>query len=97
MILIGFSGRARSGKDMACAVIIRDCAPGEVLPYSISGEILSFCQEHGAIDKRLTREELGKPELDLLVKFSHDMRKAYGEDFWMRRIEQRMLGDKPPI
>jgi hypothetical protein len=98
MIVIGFSGRARSGKDTACAAIIHsDTLAGRVLAYSFSGEILAYCQDKSLVQRGRSRDELNASELATLLKVSHDCRRYYGEDFWIKRVEERMQRDNPYV
>ncbi len=99
MILIGFSGRARSGKDTAMKAmgVAADGHDFKKRTYSFSEEILLFCQGQGKLPIHLKREDLNKEQLDVIVAVSYDMRWCFGEDYWVRRVDVRIKQDKPDV
>jgi len=96
MILLGLTGRARSGKGVVSEAIKADCAGRcDCKIYEISDYVLAEIQILGKLPGK-TRSMLTKEDLSLLVAHGHERRKEY-EDYWLDLVLESMVKDKPDV
>jgi len=92
-LILGFSGRARSGKSTACKAVQELCWSTGVTAgiYDIGQAVIDYCVEGGLIPRK-PREELTADELAIVVREGTAARKV-DPQFWLGRIEQAIRRD----
>jgi hypothetical protein len=99
MILMGLSGRARSGKTACCGAIAehhRNHAAGGVGIYDFGAEVLAECKEKGLLPATAVRSELRPLQLSVLQDWGYRRRQEDAR-YWIRRLEQRIARENPAL
>jgi hypothetical protein len=97
MILLGFGHRAHSGKSTCCdAILERANYIGiSARVYSISDEVLSYCVMRSLLPD-MARASMTNEHIKILVDVGKGQRDT-DEDFWLKRLRERMAVDKPKL
>jgi len=92
-LILGFSGRARSGKSGACKAIQEHCWSAGVTAgsYDIGQAAIDYCVEGGLLPRK-PREEMTADDLAVVVRESTAQSKC-DPRFWLGRIEQAIQRD----
>ena len=98
MIVIGLTGRCRSGKTTVSDAI--DYVAGrryglKVKQYEFGQVVLDYCITSGRLPKK-TRDSVTPPELHTLVYVGSQMRRK-DPDFWVDMIASKIMADNPEI
>ena len=98
MLVIGTLGRARSGKSTVGASLLK-VASGvygmKARQYEFGKTVLEYCISSGRLPSK-SREDLTQTELYTLV-YVGNQRRTMDEDFWVDRIAEQILDDKPDV
>ena len=97
MLLLGLTGRARSGKSSAAKGLVRAAeAKGLAAKiFELSDYVLADLKTNGLIPKSATREDL-KDNVGLLVQRGMS-RRAEDEDYWVDLLRSDLLTQKPNV
>lgn len=97
MLVIGLSGRARSGKtETAEAISCYARTKGvNVQTYDIGGVVREYCVANGLLPDK-PREELNADELAVLVHTGKELREK-NESFWLDKIRNKMWSAQPDV
>ena len=96
MILLGLTGRARSGKGVVARAIQDDCKGRlDCKIYEISDYVLADMNRLGKLPGK-TRSMLDKEDLSLLVQHGHWMR-SRDEFYWLDYVTEDIDKDKPDV
>ena len=97
MLLIGLTGRARSGKSSAARGLLRAAeAKGLTAKiFELSDYVLADLKADGLVPKSYMREDL-KDDVGLLVQRGMSRRAEY-EDYWVDLLRSDLLTQKPDV
>lgn len=96
MVLLGLTGRARSGKSIVSRAIEEYCVGRlDCKIYEISEYVLADLNRLGYLPGK-TRPMLTKDELSILVEHGHRMR-SINTFHWMEYIAEEMNKDRPDV
>lgn len=97
-LVLGFAGKAQHGKTTCTSAIQRHCDSAGISckVYEFSAIILDWCIAKGRLPHGITRPELNKEQLQLLVDAGNEGRSIH-RDFWVGQILEAMRTDNPDV
>lgn len=97
MILLGFSGKAKSGKSTAARAIIDHIDPHDLTAkvYDIGQMVLGYCIANKILPTK-RREDLTTEELATLVRVGYEQRQL-DPYFWINKIKSRVFLENPDV
>lgn len=97
MLVIGITGRARSGKGVIAEAIQEACIDRyDCKVYEISELVLNDLKKKGSIDPSTQRKDLTKEELSLLVQHGLTIR-SMNKEFWIEKLYYQIRKDQPQV
>lgn len=97
-LIIGFSGRARHGKTIACEAICR-YAGQQLLAakiYDIGDMIRRYCIETGLLPTGTLRADMTKEQLQILINVGKEKR-AVDVEYWIRQMFEAIEREHPHV
>ncbi len=97
MLILGLTGRARSGKSSAAKGLVKAAESKGLTAkiFELSDYVLADLKADGLIPKSATREDL-KDNVGLLVQRGMS-RRAEDEDYWVDLLRSDLLTQKPDV
>ena len=98
MLVIGVTGRARSGKNTVASGLMKAALKNNLVPqcFEISSYVLAELQATGEIDKWIKREELSLEDLSKLVRHGHERRRN-NPWYWLNKLAEDVGKWKPDV